>query len=75
MASNLKINQKLLAEVMELGKHKSKREAVDAALDHYRRSMKVEGLINLFGTIDYDPSYDYKRERLRSTARMLRKSA
>lgn len=75
MASNLKINDALLNEVMKLGKHKSKREAVDTALDHYRRSIQVEGLIKLFGTIDYDPAYDYKTQRRKSTAKALRKTA
>jgi hypothetical protein len=74
MATNLKINDSLLTEVMKLGKHKSKREAVDTALAHYRRSMKAEGLIKLFGTIDYDPSYDYKAERRRDTRKALRKT-
>jgi Arc/MetJ family transcription regulator len=74
MPSNLKIDDLLLTEVMKLGKHKSKREAVDTALAHYRRSMKAEGLISLFGTIDYDPAYDYKRERRAATRRAKRKT-
>ncbi len=74
MASNLKINDRLLDEVMKLGKHKSKREAVDTALAHYRRSMKADGLIKLFGTIDYDPTYDYKAQRRASTRKALHKA-
>ncbi len=74
MPSNLKINDSLLTEVMKLGKHKSKREAVDTALLHYRRSIKAEGLIKLFGTIDYDPSYDYKTIRRAATRKALRKT-
>jgi hypothetical protein len=74
MASNLKINGALLTEVMKLGKHKSKRAAVDTALEHYRRSMRAEGLIKLFGTINYDPGYDYKAERRRSMEKAVRKT-
>jgi hypothetical protein len=74
MASNLKIDDGLLTEVMKLGKHKSKREAVNTALTHYRRSMKAEGLIKLFGTIDYDPTYDYKAQRRTGTKKALRKT-
>jgi hypothetical protein len=74
MASNLKINDTLLTEVMKLGKHKSKREAVDTALMHYRRSMKADSLISLFGSIDYDPAYDYKAARRAATRKVLRKT-
>mgnify|MGYP003873363165 CR=1 FL=1 len=74
MASNLKINDSLVTEVMKLGGHKSKREAVDSALEHYRRSMRAEGLIELFGTIQYDPGHDHKAERRRSTRKALRKA-
>ncbi len=73
MATNLHIDDALLADVMKLGKHKTKREAVNAALAHYRRSKSVEGLIELFGTIDYDPTYDYKEQRRVSTAKAMRK--
>jgi Arc/MetJ family transcription regulator len=73
MATNLHIDDALLADAMKLGKHKSKREAVNAALEHYRRALRAEGLIELFGTIEYDPGYDYKEERRRSTAKGLRK--
>lgn len=67
MPTNLRIDDKLLTAVMRIGKHKTKREAVNAALEHYRRSIEAEKLIRMFGTVDYDPSYDYKDERRRGT--------
>jgi hypothetical protein len=31
----------------------------------YAAKRKQRRILSLFGTIDYDPSYDYKRERTR----------
>ncbi len=74
VATNLHIDDALLAEAMKLGKHKTKREAVNAALEHYRRSMKAEDLIKLFGTIDFDPKYDYKKLRRRDARESLKQT-
>jgi Arc/MetJ family transcription regulator len=67
MATNLHIDDKLLGEAQKLGKHKTKRDAVNQALASYVRSMKREGLIELFGSVDFDPDYDYKAQRRRDT--------
>jgi hypothetical protein len=74
MATNLQIDQRLLAQAVRLGKHKTKREAVNVALEQYVRSKKVDGIIDLFGTIEFDPGYDYKQQRRSGTAKGLRKS-
>ena len=63
MATNLALDDKLIVEAQRAGKHKTKKEAVTAALSEYVRRRKQLGILNLFGTIDYDPSYDYKAER------------
>jgi Arc/MetJ family transcription regulator len=60
MPTNLDIDDQLIEEAKKLGHHKTKKAAVNAALEEYVRRRNVEGLIELFGTIDY---YDYKRER------------
>jgi Arc/MetJ family transcription regulator len=65
MATNLAINDELLTEAQRVGKHKTKRETVDAALAEYVARRKQRRLVELFGKIDYDPAYDYKRERQR----------
>jgi hypothetical protein len=65
MPTNLAIDDRLIAEAQKLGGHKTKRETVNAALDEYIRRRKQIALVSLFGTIDYDPAYDYKRERLK----------
>ena len=65
MATNLALDDKLIVEAQRAGKHKTKKEAVTAALSEYVRRRKQLGILKLFGTIDYDPSYDYKAERRR----------
>lgn len=63
MATNLALDDKLIEEARKLGGHKSKKAAVTAALDEYVLRRKQKDVIRLFGTIEYDPTYDYKAER------------
>jgi hypothetical protein len=63
MPSNLAIDDKLLAEAQRAGRHKTKKETVTAALTEYVAKRKQRRVVSLFGTIDYDPAYNYKRER------------
>jgi len=44
---------------------KSPRAAVTAALAEYIRSLKQLHILELFGTVDYDPRYEHKAERRR----------
>jgi hypothetical protein len=64
MATNLAIDDRLIDEARRVGNHKTKKEAVTAALDEYVRRRKQLEILELFGTIDYDPDYDYKKNRL-----------
>lgn len=63
MPSNLAIDDHLLAEAQKVGQHRTKRETVTAALKEYILHRKQQKFLSVFGTIDYDPAYDYKRER------------
>ena len=65
MATNLAIDDRLIEEARKVGKHNTKKEAVTAALDEYIRRRKQLGVLDLFGTIDYEPDYDYRRNRRR----------
>ncbi len=65
MATNLDIDDKLIEEAKKIGGHRTKKQAVSAALEEYISRRKQQKLIKLFGTIDYDPKYDYKAERRR----------
>jgi hypothetical protein len=66
MATNLELNDELIREAVSLGRHKTKKEAVTKAIEDYIRHVKQEKIISLFGTIDFDPDFDYKRQRRRS---------
>jgi hypothetical protein len=48
-----------------VGNHRTKKEAVTAALDEYIRHRKQQGILEMFGKVDFDESYDHKGERLR----------
>ena len=63
MPTNLAIDDRLIAEAQKLGRHRTKRETVNAALVEYVQRRKQQRVQSLFGTIDYDRTYDYKRER------------
>lgn len=65
MATNLALNDKLIEEAKQLGKHKTKRAAVMAAIEEYVKRRKQARIVEAFGTIEYDPSYDYKAARRR----------
>ena len=64
MTKNSSIDD-LVAEAQKLGRHRTKKEAIRAALDEYVRRRKQLDVIEMFGKIDYDENYDYKLERER----------
>jgi len=63
MATNLALDDKLIEEARRAGKHKTKKEAVSAALEEYIRRRKQLRILDAFGTFEFDPAYDYKAER------------
>jgi len=63
MHTNIDIDKALLEEALELGDAKTKKAVVNEALAEYVRARKRAKIIELFGTIDYDPDYDYKALR------------
>jgi hypothetical protein len=65
MATNLAIEDGLIEKARQAGKHKTKKEAVTAALEEYIRKRQQLRVLELMGTIDYYPDYDYKRARRR----------
>ena len=63
MATNLALDDKLIEAARRIGDHKTKKEAVTAALREYVQYREQLRILELAGTIDYDPDYDYKSER------------
>jgi len=68
MPTNLAIDDRLIEEAQKLGHHRTKEDAVTAALDEYIQHRKQQSILSLFGTIEYDQAYDYKSERRRKRA-------
>ena len=65
MATNLDLDDKLVDEAKRLGKHRSKRAAVNEALAEYVASRKRRRIIDVFDKLEWDPSYDFRAERKR----------
>ena len=65
MATNLAIDDTLIEEALRTGKHKTKKEAVTTALKEYIQRHRQQRILGDFGTVDFDPEYDYKKERLK----------
>jgi hypothetical protein len=66
MATNLAIDPVLLEEALQLSGEKTKTQAVTVALQEFVMRRKRRKIVDLFGQVDWDPSYDYKAERSRS---------
>lgn len=66
MATNLAIDDRLLEEALKVGGHRTKKATVTEALEEYVQRRKQAKVISLFGKIDFDPKYDYKKARRRS---------
>ncbi len=65
MATNLAIDPKLLNKALELGGEKTKKATVNKALREFIARREQERLLELFGKLDWDDRYDYRRERMR----------
>ena len=69
MATNLGIDERLLERARRESGQRTKKDTVNLALEelikHRREARETEKVIALFGTIDFDPKFNYKRERRR----------
>lgn len=65
MPTNLAIDDDLLNEAQQIGGHATKRATVNHALAEYIKRRKQRQIVELFGTIDFDPKYDPKKQRRR----------
>lgn len=65
MATNLALDDKLIEEARRAGRHRTKKDAVTAALAEYVKRRKQLRILDAFGTFEFDPAYDYKAERRR----------
>jgi Arc/MetJ family transcription regulator len=65
MPTNLALDDRLIEAAVKAGGHRTKKEAVTAALQEYVRYREQLQVLQLAGQIDYDHRYDYKAERRR----------
>ncbi|HNS40815.1 MAG: type II toxin-antitoxin system VapB family antitoxin [Anaerolineae bacterium] len=63
MLRELALDDELVQEAKDVGRHKTEAEAVTAALQEYIDRRRQQQILELFGKIDYDPAYDYKEQR------------
>ena len=65
MATNLALDDNLIEQARRAGHHKTKKDAVTAALAEYVQRRQQLQILKAFGSFDFDPNYDYKAERRR----------
>ncbi len=65
MPTNLALDDRLLEEALAIGGHRTKKQTVTEALLEYIQRRRQAAVLQRFGRIDYDPAYDYKKQRRR----------
>lgn len=65
MATNLAIDDRLIEEARRIGKHRTKKATVTEALEEYIARRRQDRILGLFGKIEFEPGYDYKKQRRR----------
>ncbi len=66
VATNLDLDPALIEEAVAVGGRRTKKEAVTEALREYIARRRQAQITGLFGTVEYDPKYDYKKQRRRT---------
>ena len=65
MVTKLAIDTELLDKALEVGDEKTKSATVNRTLREFIARREQERLLELFGKLDWDDRYDYRRERMR----------
>jgi Arc/MetJ family transcription regulator len=65
MPTNLALDPDLLDRALAVSGEKTKKAAVTRALKEFIARREQKKLLRLFGSLDWDPGYDYKAERSR----------
>jgi hypothetical protein len=65
MATNLAIDDNLLKNAQEISGLKTKKDTVTLALKEFIQRRQQKEIVSLFGTINYDQEYNYKKSRNR----------
>ena len=65
MATNLSLDPKLIERALEVSGERTKKAAVTRALQEFIARRKQKGIVELMGRLEWDESFDYKKERSR----------
>jgi Arc/MetJ family transcription regulator len=65
MATNLSIDPDLIQRALEVSGERTKKAAVTKALQEFIARRRQKRLLDLFGKLEWDSSYDYKAGRSR----------
>lgn len=63
MMANVKLDDKMVAEAVKLGKFKTKEQALNAALSEFGQRRNRLRILELTDKIDFDPGWNYKQMR------------
>jgi hypothetical protein len=66
MATNLALDPKLIERAVKLSGESTKKAAVTRALEEFIARRSQKRLMDLMGKLEWDESFDYKKERSRS---------
>ncbi|MGI8783023.1 MAG: type II toxin-antitoxin system VapB family antitoxin [Acidobacteriota bacterium] len=66
MATNLSLDPELLEKALRVSGEKSKKAAVTKALKEFVARREQAKILELFGTLEWNPDFDYKKERSRT---------
>lgn len=65
MATNLALDEEVLEKALEVGDQKTKKDTVNQALREYIERRQQKRILKLFGSVDWNNRYNYKKKRSR----------
>ena len=63
MPTNLAIDDELLDQALRVGGHRTKKDTVNEALREYVQRRAQTKVVELFGKVEFDTAYNYKKQR------------
>lgn len=63
MATNLSIDPDLIERAFRVSGEPTREAAVTKALEEFIARRRQKGILDLMGTLDWDPTYGYKADR------------
>lgn len=66
MATNLSIDPELIELAQKVSGERTKKAAVTKALQEFIARRRQKRLLELMGKLEWDPGFDYKKERSRN---------